>query len=70
MQIFMNFFSLLTQNCVAGIAVCVHRTTFACPERTLAKNNGHNTKKTADFLCHQICSYYFCDNNLYYIVIN
>ena len=34
------------------------------------KNNGHNTKKTADFLCHQICSYYFCDNNLYYIVIN
>ena len=55
---------------MAGIAVCVHRTTFACPERTLAKNNGHNTKKTADFLCHQICSYYFCDNNLYYIVIN
>lgn len=45
----MNFFSLLTQNCVTGIAVYAHRTTFACPERTLAKNNGHNTKKLLIF---------------------
>lgn len=46
---FLELFSFLTQNCVAEVAVCVHRTTFACPERTLAKNNGHNTKKLLIF---------------------
>lgn len=28
MQVFLNFFSLLTQNCVAEVAVCVHSTQF------------------------------------------
>ena len=28
MQIFLNFFSLLTQNCVAEVAVCAHSTQF------------------------------------------
>ena len=54
------------------IGACCVRTQndFRMPRKNIGKNNGHNTKKTADFLCHQICSYYFCDNNLYYIVIN